>query len=436
MMSDGARDLLVRGIAAAKAHDKDQARFYLEWVLRTDADRQQKIKAWLWLSEVSDDPAEKRDCLENILAREPTNPLARRGLAILRGQLDPAEIIDPNRQSPALPDASPQPAQAKRFICPGCGGKMTFTPDGGSLTCSYCNRQLTLYQAVEEGVMVQEQDFAVALATARGHARPIATRSFSCQTCGVSFMLGPGVLSLTCPYCASAYVIKVSETRELIPPEGIIPFGMTQLAAYSALQKWLEEKDLRSEAETTPPDGLYLPVWTFDVGGAVQWTGKVLERQHGWTNWVRQTGDYPIFYDDVLVTASHTLSADLAKEVNHFRLNELLPYDPHYLADWPAEIYQISVADSSLAARRQAWENARRTAANRAKIGQIGNVTFNSSGIVIESFKLILLPIWVGGYRYQGQDYKLVINGQTGNVRGERPRGGLRRLLDGILGDE
>ena len=61
-MSDSARDLLVRGIAAAKAQDTDQARFYLEWVLRTDASREQKIKAWLWLSEVSEDPDEKRDC--------------------------------------------------------------------------------------------------------------------------------------------------------------------------------------------------------------------------------------------------------------------------------------------------------------------------------------------------------------------------------------
>ena len=60
-MSEGTRDLLVRGIAAAKAKDKDQARFYLEWVLRAEADRQQKVEAWLWLSEISDDPAEKRD---------------------------------------------------------------------------------------------------------------------------------------------------------------------------------------------------------------------------------------------------------------------------------------------------------------------------------------------------------------------------------------
>ena len=58
-----------------------------------------------------------------------------------------------------------------------------------------------------------------------------------------------------------------------------------------------------------------------------------------------------------------------------------------------------------------------------------------SSYMLIESFKLILLPIWVGSYRYQDEDYKVVVNGQTGTVRGVRPRGGLRKLLDDILGD-
>ncbi|GAB4541690.1 MAG: hypothetical protein Kow0063_32750 [Anaerolineae bacterium] len=432
-MSDGARDLLVRGIAAAKAGDSDQARFYLEWVLRTDANRQQKIKAWLWLSEISDDPDEKRDCLENVLAYEPSNPLARRGLAILRGQLDPAEIIDPDRPPPVPTATSPRPAQARRFVCPTCGGKMAFSADGKAVTCAYCDRQLTLYQAIQEGAMVEEQDFVVALATARGHSHPVATQTFSCQSCGAAFMLGPDVLSLTCPYCASAYVIDISETRELIPPEGVIPFGLTQLAAYKALQEWLKKEGLRAEARTAPPDGLYLPAWTFDVGGEVQWTGKVLDRQYGRIGWVSQTGSYPIFYNDVVVPASHTLSAALMEVVDHFRLDQLVPYDPACLADWPAEIYQISVADASLAARRKAWEDARRTAATRTRIHQIQDLSLSSAGMVVESFKLILLPVWITHYRHADEEYMVVINGQTGGVRGEKPRGGLGRILADIL---
>jgi hypothetical protein len=125
----------------------------------------------------------------------------------------------------------------------------------------------------------------------------------------------------------------------------------------------------------------------------------------------------------------------LTQEINHFQLDTLAAYDPGYLADWPAEVYQISVADASLAARRQAWERARRVIRTRLKIHQVRDLTLSSAGIAIESFKLILLPIWVGSYPYQDEDYKVVVNGQTGTVRGVRPRGGLRKLLDDILGD-
>ena len=69
------------------------------------------------------------------------------------------------------------------------------------------------------------------------------------------------------------------------------------------------------------------------------------------------------------------------------------------------------------------------------EIHQIKELALSSAGVVIESFKLILLPIWVGSYRYQDEKYQVVVNGQKGTVRGEKPRGGLRRLLDGILGD-
>jgi hypothetical protein len=44
------RDLLTRGIAAAKAGNREEARFYLEWVLITEATEEQRLQAWLWLS--------------------------------------------------------------------------------------------------------------------------------------------------------------------------------------------------------------------------------------------------------------------------------------------------------------------------------------------------------------------------------------------------
>ena len=38
-----------------------------------------------------------------------------------------------------------------------------------------------------------------------------------------------------------------------------------------------------------------------------------------------------------------------------------------------------------------------------------------------ETFKHILLPVWTAAYRYNGNSYRFVVNGQSGRVQGERP---------------
>jgi hypothetical protein len=38
-----------------------------------------------------------------------------------------------------------------------------------------------------------------------------------------------------------------------------------------------------------------------------------------------------------------------------------------------------------------------------------------------ETFKHILLPIWIAAYKYNAKTYRFLVNGQTGEVQGERP---------------
>ena len=38
-----------------------------------------------------------------------------------------------------------------------------------------------------------------------------------------------------------------------------------------------------------------------------------------------------------------------------------------------------------------------------------------------ETFKHILLPVWMLSYRYQGKVFQVMVNAQTGKVLGERP---------------
>ena len=46
----------------------------------------------------------------------------------------------------------------------------------------------------------------------------------------------------------------------------------------------------------------------------------------------------------------------------------------------------------------------------------------------------MLLPIWVAAYRYRGQAYRVVINGQTGRVQGERPWSAWKIAVAVVLG--
>ena len=74
-------DLLKQGIAALKDGRKAQARSLLTQVVEQD---ERNEMAWLWLSGAVDTDEDRRICLENVLAINPDNQAAQRGLKILR----------------------------------------------------------------------------------------------------------------------------------------------------------------------------------------------------------------------------------------------------------------------------------------------------------------------------------------------------------------
>jgi hypothetical protein len=70
-------DLLKEGIAALNAGRKAKAHNLLMQVVQQD---ERNEMAWLWLSGAVDTDEERRICLENVLAINPNNGVARRGL--------------------------------------------------------------------------------------------------------------------------------------------------------------------------------------------------------------------------------------------------------------------------------------------------------------------------------------------------------------------
>ena len=121
--ADQIPELLRRGISAAKAGRREEARQILLHIVELDKRNEQ---AWLWLSGVVDGREDRRVCLENVLAINPANPHARQGLNLLDQQVAAAPAVEercPRCHSlvPSSGRTCPNCGQLLVVACPRCG---------------------------------------------------------------------------------------------------------------------------------------------------------------------------------------------------------------------------------------------------------------------------------------------------------------------------
>jgi hypothetical protein len=97
-----------------------------------------------------------------------------------------------------------------------------------------------------------------------------------------------------------------------------------------------------------------------------------------------------------------------------FNLSAVQPYDPRFLADWPAEIYDFSMSDASLEARSQAFAHFKENVP--AELLRFNSLRMSSANMAVESFKLVLLPVWMTEIPTAGETRFILINGQNGHI--------------------
>jgi hypothetical protein len=442
MFSDYGKELLRSGIIEAKAGHREAARRYFDRAVYASQDHDVMAEAWFWMSQVLDEPAEKHNALENCLAHDLQHARARRALAILDGKLKVDELINPDQLPPA-PEGL-RAADAQRFVCPKCGGRMSFAPDGQSLVCEYCTRHQAIgFSPLHAG----EKDFITAMATLRGHGKPLNQQVFRCEGCGSEFILPSQQISSSCIYCDSPYVVSLENTKDLLAPDGILPHSFNQQHAAKLLMDWVGSNKIKPEKHVDLPRGLYLPVWTFDIGGVIDYTGEIIQIEDDSAESYHQqqmrhvSDQYPVLVDDLPIPASRKLSAVFLNLIPTFELKAVKPYDPRFLADWSAEVYDIPMAEASLDARSRVYAQYKNDLPNRLSAMRITH--FSSAKLAIESFKLVLLPVWMTELRFDGREHLVLINGQNGIVASDiqdksnrsRKSVGLREFLSDLLDD-
>jgi DNA-directed RNA polymerase subunit RPC12/RpoP len=401
------RDLLVHGIASAKVGENQLAYRYLERYLHQDPPEEERIDAMYYLSLVSPTEVEQRDWIEKILAMDPTEGRARRQLAIINGELENEKIVDPDR----LPKQDQQQIKVdelERYTCEKCGGRLIFAPDGHTLVCEQCevdSRRKKSNREIEEG------NFFIAMMTGKGHTRSINTLISHCSGCGAEFIIPAQQLSWQCPYCESNYAVVQKEEREIVLPEALIPFKLTKDKAHQTLIHWWSSAQETEEGKFEAFQGIYLPVWTFDIGGFVDWQLEIMENRQ----WYPQSSTNAIFYDDIRIAATRKYPKLLKDLFSSYDFKELIPFDQQYLVNWIAENYDVTAGDAAISARKTAFDAERQYLLD-LQTKPIRNLHLNSSRITVEQFKLILLPVWSAMLVLGAERFPVLINGFNGDL--------------------
>lgn len=416
-------ELIHDGIAAVKGGQRGLARTLLNKAIQI---KSADARPWIWLTATTDDPEEQRQYLGNAVAAEPGNATARRGLVLLSQKLDKSRLVDEGAAVEPRHPTSPEDAQSQSFACPRCGGRMSFDIHQEGLVCHYCG----YIQATEQELAAEsaEQPIDFVMPTTRAHRWAEAQQRVCCERCGAVTLLPPGQKADQCPYCGSNRLVGSTEAVELVDPQVI---GLMKIDAQEAIQRvkgWLGKglftpDDLALRAGGFHFSPAYYPFWTFDGALELNWKCEVNEGTSKYPHWVTRSGSDTQFFDDVLVPGLRVLSPEDAAAVEPFNLKELVEFKAEFLAGWPALTYDRPLADASLMAREKVLKTQRDSLYHSVGEGhQKRNFSAGAGGWSGLTFKHVLLPLWVGTYHFQGKDYRMLVNGQTGKVGGKKPR--------------
>ncbi len=333
----------------------------------------------------------------------------------------------------------------ERFECPSCGGAAEWSPTRQALVCPFCGAVSPLQPGTVAIGAVQEHDLAGALQALPESARgwETATRSVKCQSCQAISVFKPERVAQNCDFCGSPALVPYDEIKAPIRPESVLPFKIDQGEVREKVRDWYRSRwfapnRFKNRAFTDTIHGLYLPYWTFDAQVAASWTadagyyyyttetyrdskGNSQTRQVQHVRWEPASGALDHFFDDELVPASLGVPADLLRRVEPFPTKELAPYDAGYVSGWVVEQYQIDLVAAAEHSREAMDAELRQLCAAQIPGDTHRNLQVDAdySG---QTFKHVLLPVWLLNYQYSGTTYRIVANGVTGTLAGKYPK--------------
>ena len=341
-----------------------------------------------------------------------------------------------------MEEPTPKKSELKKS-CINCGAELLYAPGTTELKCEYCNHTQEIPPAEIGFEELELQEYLSQMGTL-SHSEAITM--LECKNCGANQHIEENYKSLHCVYCTMPLIIEDAQKEEWILPGAVLPFQIDQKKAYLIFQKWVDglwfapSKLKKAALDPENTKGLYSPYWTFDAQLFATYTGQrgdyyyvsvpytttvngktvTRMRQERRTRWSPASGSINGFVDDTLIKASKQRSGKIPAKIAKWNLKTLKPFDSSYLSGFVTEKYTIPLKEGHLESNKEA-----RKIADRWVRRDIGGDTQRVSSIEMklsdETFKHILLPVYISAYHFKSKRYNFFVNGQTGVLSGERP---------------
>jgi hypothetical protein len=123
---------------------------------------------------------------------------------------------------------------------------------------------------------------------------------------------------------------------------------------------------------------------------------------------------------------------ELLRKVEPFPTKELTTYNAGFVSGWVVERYQIDLVAAAQHARQVM--DAKTTSLCAAEVpGDTHRNLRVDADYSRQTFKHILVPVWLLTYSYGPRTFQVVINGFTGAIAGHYPKSWIKILL-AVLG--
>jgi DNA-directed RNA polymerase subunit RPC12/RpoP len=270
-----------------------------------------------------------------------------------------------------------------------------------------------------------------------------AIETYTCSNCGATTSFDPGTRTLRCPFCGSEIAVRSSGAAlpTITSPQLVLPFKVTNDQSTEQIREWLGSSffapgDVKSRAALDRGQGTYVPFWRFDADAHSVWEGEVSQthtRQvpQTFTNssgkqetrmvseqyqtWHPRSGTHAGQHR-TFVCASTGLTQAEADRLMPFPETGMLTYSNDVLVGFSSEEPGVDEDGAWQAGEARIREAERDACAREVERLTRADITLSNRRTA-----LCYLPVWLHTYRYESKDFRVLVNGYTGEIVGDRP---------------